>query len=392
MIYCHKVGTPAGNGDGSKANPWYWYEKTSGQTVSLDNSNTSTDDKCRLYLRVKLNAGTQYNIGESRPGGGDGKIWLYDESGTEITNNDDDSATIAGVACSDHFSYTPSTTGIYIIGAGSYSSAKGSYTVSMDPAPSADSPHFIYPTSEGFNSLGKPVKYRSAREAGCGYSLQIPTDGLAFYAPLSSNQSKAATGQDLYTYNTVTYEAHKGITAAKFTGSQQLYTSTSAGLPTGNNPWTISIWMCPNGIYVNPNSGERFTTAMVLGKNCWGPVNYGCTSIAIYQSDDYVEGEYIGMTHFVMDNLNLSKLISDTWYFLAATFDGTTVKGYVNGSLIAEKTCTFNILNGGLILSGNHTSNNNLGYFGYLSSPRIYNRVLSPLQIKALSKQFKPTV
>lgn len=98
MIYHHKFSlqTIGGGGDGSVENPWYWYEKTSGYTVALNNE-SSTDNKGRLYIRVKLLAGTTYYIGETPPGGKDGMIWLYDAEGNTLTSNDDDYAEIAGI-------------------------------------------------------------------------------------------------------------------------------------------------------------------------------------------------------------------------------------------------------------------------------------------------------
>ena len=124
----------------------------------------------------------------------------------------------------------------------------------------------------------------------------IPKNGLVFYAPLSSSQSKAATGQDLYTYGTVTYESHKGISAAKFTGSQRIYTSTSAGLPTGNSPWTISAWICPTGV------AAEFSLAMVLGRDAWGDADV-CAGIGVGTGNN---ADYRSFLHFVQSQLNLS--------------------------------------------------------------------------------------
>ena len=71
----------------------------------------------------------------TNPDDTDNKIHLYNAEGTELTSNDDGSPTINGVSCSDGFSYTPDKTGIYIIGAGAYSSATGNTTVVCYPAP-----------------------------------------------------------------------------------------------------------------------------------------------------------------------------------------------------------------------------------------------------------------
>ena len=114
MIYYHKKKEPTliKHSEGTREAPWYWYEKTQGNSMQLNNSNTSGDNR-RLYIRVKLLAGTEYAIGENCDF--DGKIWLYDENFNELISGDDDSVDINGDWYYDGFRYTPSTTGIYII-------------------------------------------------------------------------------------------------------------------------------------------------------------------------------------------------------------------------------------------------------------------------------------
>lgn len=65
MIYYHKKKKPTliGQGEGTREAPLYWYAKTQGNTMELNNTNTTEDDNNRLYIRVKLQAGTEYAIG-----------------------------------------------------------------------------------------------------------------------------------------------------------------------------------------------------------------------------------------------------------------------------------------------------------------------------------------
>lgn len=172
MIYKFSKGSyniSGGSGDGTRQTPWYWYGKTNSTSVDVDNSNTDSSDNGRLYFRVKLTAGTEYMIGQTSPGDGDGKIWLYDQNYGEITYDDDSGSYIDGVDCTDAFSFTPETSGIYIIGAGAYSTSRGAYTVVIYPMPEHEEPpnaQKIYQTSDGFNEFGRAVGHRAATSAG----------------------------------------------------------------------------------------------------------------------------------------------------------------------------------------------------------------------------------
>lgn len=195
MIYHYKMKQPVITGGGSEGDglsiqtPWYWYEKTQGTTIELNNENADYDDATRLYIRVKLEGGTTYNIGESTDF--DGCIWLYDTNGNYVTGGtwdeaenyggmyaDDRDSEISEIYCSDSFEFTPESTGIYIIGAGSYpgNPYKGNYTVAIYPAPLSDpipssEITITYPTSEGFNDFGKAIKYRSASQCNINKNL-----------------------------------------------------------------------------------------------------------------------------------------------------------------------------------------------------------------------------
>ena len=161
----------SGYGDGSVSAPWYWYALDSGGTLChVNNEHTGEADNGRLYFRVKLKAGTEYIIAQTSPGNGDGKIWLYDQDMKQFDNADDSEAEFSGVCFSDALYFTPETAGVYIIGAGAYSDSRGDYTVGVYPAPESEK---IPPgrtgfyTSCGFSTNGRPLKFRSAMEAGC---------------------------------------------------------------------------------------------------------------------------------------------------------------------------------------------------------------------------------
>ena len=127
--------------DGSKANPKLWKTiadpDNSTQTVQFHTGEAVSGpaDNYRTYIYVKLLAGVEYTIGMTNPSGQDNKIYLYDAAGTPVAEDDDGGITIDGVSCNDAINYTPTADGVFIIGAGAYSSATGYTKVVCYPAP-----------------------------------------------------------------------------------------------------------------------------------------------------------------------------------------------------------------------------------------------------------------
>ena len=71
----------------------------------------------------------------------------------------------------------------------------------------------------------------------------------------------------------------------------------------------------------------------------------------------------------------------NTWTHLAATYDGTTVRLYVNGAQVASRAVTGNLISstGALRIGGNTIWGE---YFsGLIDEVRIYNRALTPAEI-----------
>jgi hypothetical protein len=76
----------------------------------------------------------------------------------------------------------------------------------------------------------------------------------------------------------------------------------------------------------------------------------------------------------------------NTWYFLAGTYDGTTVRMYVDGTACSNTTS----LSGGiadttgLLRIGQQKNGNNRWFDGDIDDVRIYNRVLTPTEIQTV--------
>jgi PKD repeat protein len=84
------------------------------------------------------------------------------------------------------------------------------------------------------------------------------------------------------------------------------------------------------------------------------------------------------------DNLfGPSPLPTNTWSHLAATYDGSSMRMYVNGTLVADKaqTGTINLSAGALTIGGNALYS--AYWLGLLDEVRIYNRALSAAEIQS---------
>lgn len=126
-------------GSGTKTDPYYWYgilDETNPNGKHTKEFNQNYDYG---WVRVKLEAGTSYIIGQT--GGFDTYLKLYDETGNyELNFNDDNNEVIDGVSINSMLSFMPEQTGIYLVKADSYN---GNYpdnatTLHIDPAPLSD--------------------------------------------------------------------------------------------------------------------------------------------------------------------------------------------------------------------------------------------------------------
>lgn len=86
---------------------------------------------------------------------------------------------------------------------------------------------------------------------------------------------------------------------------------------------------------------------------------------------------------------NGTALSYDTWYHMVLTYDGTTFKGYINGSEVASANVTYDSPHDDgettqyLLFGAGTTTNMGDGsfYTGGLGEARIYNKALSPAEV-----------
>lgn len=202
--------------------------------------------------------------------------------------------------------------------------------------------------------------------------INIPEDGLVFYAPLSTDAS-TTTGQSINTVGTVSYGVVNNVPCAYFDGSCYLETRDMQKIPYSGAERTLTFWF----------KGGNGSNTFGYGHTGWGQ---GLWFVLRCSSS------YISFTGYGSGNdFGFSFDENDGWNVLVATVSGNNIKIYVNSKLIGEHTMSDTCPNANDVMRiGTHCYDGDINtmYSGYLSSIRIYNRVLTEEEITALSKEF----
>lgn len=81
---------------------------------------------------------------------------------------------------------------------------------------------------------------------------------------------------------------------------------------------------------------------------------------------------------------NVGNVSTDQWYHGLWTFDGSELRFYLNGDLIASKSASGKLAKDSGTLSIGVKSNNNRYFDGKIDDVRIYNKALTPVQVERL--------
>ncbi|MGN0332387.1 MAG: LamG domain-containing protein [Lachnospiraceae bacterium] len=202
----------------------------------------------------------------------------------------------------------------------------------------------------------------------------IPESGLVFYAPLKESKTTAETGQTLNVTGSISYQSIYGIPCAYFNGESYLSGDDSA-FPTGSEPFTVSCF-----VFVTTKTSSMYPSIFHWGLNQVGKA----FEIHIYSQDDNIFGEILSYN-------GVSSGYENKLFHVTVTSTGNSLKIYYNGVLKNSMDIVpsdYNIVNSIFYIG----TGNNRGTFypfnGYVSSVRVYNRVLSESEISALANEF----
>jgi hypothetical protein len=195
-------------------------------------------------------------------------------------------------------------------------------------------------------------------------ALQVKlNEGLIAYWPVvegSGNRVKDYSGgnRDIVFTGSISYASGKYSNAMNLTGA---ISGSSSGIDLYDSaPVTVSFWMNPQN-NVSKNIALTDLRSFIIEQ-----VNQ---SIVFYIATEEVYAKTITVSNCITYN---------AWQYFSVTYDGSFACFYVNGELKLKEAYT-------TTMDGcDDVAFNNSGWVGLLDEIRIYNRVLSQEEIKAL--------
>ncbi len=197
-----------------------------------------------------------------------------------------------------------------------------------------------------------------------------PLDGNANDYSLNNNSANNSTG---VTYkNLVSSNVNQNMTVANFNG-QNSYISIPDSTPLNiQNDITVSMWLYISQIHDSD--------AMQMNSGCYG--------YTVWEKSNGDIG-FLRQCDGAGTVVSKAALKLDTWYNVVGTYDGSTLKLYINGVLndSASNSLTFNSIGPLYIGKGNDGN-----FIGSIADVQIYNSVLSQQQVSELYYQGLPLI
>lgn len=226
------------------------------------------------------------------------------------------------------------------------------------------------------DSVVKSSTYRKVTE-------DMPTDGLVLYVPLGISTSLVGP-QYNSTKGTITHMSMDGIMCSRFSRSYYRW-NVADPLPSGNNPFTFSVWAKPSkNVPTIPSWGWIMQQQDYDNKSSAG-------FIMSFNTDDPSTYKLF-VAHYDENNVRYAYAITafdERWYHLCLVYDTTCLKYYVDGILGKTLETTFSLGTYSFSIGAGHALQLKTDDFtGHISSARVYNRALSDEEVLLLSKEW----
>jgi hypothetical protein len=190
----------------------------------------------------------------------------------------------------------------------------------------------------------------------------------------------SGNGGHMYTTGGATFAAGRVGRAFVFGSGNGASIASNSFNNFGGKNITVSAWFNWNGYTGNTDMND------IVRKTYAGGTNLSPWSMYDLLLDKS-NGTLVFYAAGVGQAVSSAGAISpNTWYHGLATYDGSNVKLYINGTLVATSAATANIGQSGgpLVIGGAAESGNNNGMKGMIDEVKIWNVALTPEQIQAV--------
>jgi hypothetical protein len=208
----------------------------------------------------------------------------------------------------------------------------------------------------------------------------VPTSGLVGWWPFNGNANDESGNGNNGTVNgaTLTTDRNGNASAAyDFNGANTYIEVLSNSSLQLTNNYTLNGWFNADVFFYTSNADRSLLSKVQSGG--W----YGGYEVMVGgNTNDIAHTGNVGGNNFVLGGTGYSTV---TWYMFSLTYDGATMKLYMNGILVNSQARSGSLQTSGQSLLFGRRDGNLQGYFdGKLDDIGIWNRALTPCEIQAL--------
>jgi hypothetical protein len=217
---------------------------------------------------------------------------------------------------------------------------------------------------------------------GAANCLQIP--GLVSWWPAESNAVDVVGSNTGVLLNGANFAPGKYGQAFNLNGGAHVRIADNPSLHLTNG-LTIAAWVNPSyNSYPSQVISKWDVVPLPQNQKSYGTwLSSGNFIFTLSATGDDLTGPYANL-------VSVGSVPLNQWTHVAATYDGSKMRVYLNGQLDNEGVYPYGIFPGtndlgiGAVVGGAGVGDNSYSFSGLIDEPAIYNRALSPLEIQQI--------